>query len=214
MNQKEIEELKRKYYALDDEIRSLDVSQSSYKVAANSFYGVTGLQHFRYYDPRLAEAVTSTGQVFIKRTKKYIDMLMNKIMKTENVDYVFYCDTDSVVGDTIVHINGTDMKISDAYDLCGEVYEKRDDYNRSYVKPTKDMKTLSFDTACESVVSGNVKYIMKHKVNKRMFKLTVGDKSVTVTEDHSIIVYRNSEYVSVSPKDLLSTDKIVKIKNE
>jgi DNA polymerase elongation subunit (family B) len=90
----EIEELKKRYYVLDEEISSLDVSQSSYKVAANSFYGVTGLPYFKYYDPDIAEAITATGQVSILKAKEILDDIFSKLVK-EDSEYVAYCDTDS-----------------------------------------------------------------------------------------------------------------------
>lgn len=94
-NQQRINELLQKFHKLGDEIAALDVAQSSFKVGINSFYGVLGLAHFRYYDYRLAEAVTSTGQVFIKKTMQYTNEILNKILKTDS-DYVLASDTDSV----------------------------------------------------------------------------------------------------------------------
>lgn len=94
-NQQRINELMNKFHTLSDEIAALDVAQSSFKVGINSFYGVLGLAHFRYYDYRLAEAVTATGQVFIKKTMQYTNEILNRVLNT-NDDYVLASDTDSV----------------------------------------------------------------------------------------------------------------------
>jgi DNA polymerase elongation subunit (family B) len=85
-------ELKR-IHAPEEEYKALDVAQSSFKIAANSFYGIMGLAHFKYYDYRMAEAVTSTGQVFIRKTKVIMDDLLGRISSTK--DHVQYMDTDS-----------------------------------------------------------------------------------------------------------------------
>lgn len=77
-------------------IASLDMKQSSVKVALNSLYGCTAMQFFKYYDSRLAEAVTSTGQVILKSAMNYLNEIINKILKTDNIKYVFYGDTDSM----------------------------------------------------------------------------------------------------------------------
>jgi intein/homing endonuclease len=53
---------------------------------------------------------------------------------------------------------------------------------------------------------------MKHKVKKEIFKITVGDDSVIVTEDHSIIVLRNNRLMSVKPKELSDSDEIINIR--
>jgi DNA polymerase elongation subunit (family B) len=73
-----------------------DVKQKAFKVAANALFGVQALPHFKYYDTDLAEAITSTGQVFIKAAQKYINLIMNKVIGTHNEDFVSYSDTDSV----------------------------------------------------------------------------------------------------------------------
>ncbi len=107
----------KKANAPEEATKALDVAQQAFKIAANSFYGIMGLPYFKYYDPRMAEAVTATGQVFIKRTKQYIDEMLTKIVG-KNKEYAFYLDTDScyIDLDLIVqkHCKGkTDKEIVD-----------------------------------------------------------------------------------------------------
>jgi len=66
------------------------------KILLNSLYGVLGLPAFRFYDIDNAEAVTLSGQTVIKKTESAINMKYNKELKTDNLDYVQYVDTDSV----------------------------------------------------------------------------------------------------------------------
>lgn len=80
---------------LDNMAKGLDVKQKGLKVASNSLYGATALPYFRYYDPRLAEAITSTGQVMLKTCMNVINTTLNKIAKTSGIDYVLAADTDS-----------------------------------------------------------------------------------------------------------------------
>lgn len=61
----------------------------------NSLYGATANKFFIYYIKEIAEAITTSGQLSIRYAEKSINDYMNKILKTENVDYVYYCDTDS-----------------------------------------------------------------------------------------------------------------------
>ena len=84
----------KKANAPEQEWRALDVSQGAFKIAANSFYGITAMAFFRYYDSRIAEAITSNGQVFIIKTKQYVDEIFTKIMGKSD-EYTFYMDTDS-----------------------------------------------------------------------------------------------------------------------
>ena len=52
---------------------------------------------FRYFDLRIGEAITLTGQASDRHVEKCLNKYMNKLLKTSNVDYVIYGDTDSVM---------------------------------------------------------------------------------------------------------------------
>lgn len=90
-----IAELKARYEKNDSMIRALDIAQKGFKVASNSFYGCTALPYFRYYDYRLAEAITTNGQVMLKTSMVEMNDVMNKVAKTTNTQYVLAADTDS-----------------------------------------------------------------------------------------------------------------------
>ena len=81
---------------LDNEISKYNNQQLVRKVQLNSAYGAIGNQYCRYYDVDLAEAVTISGQLSIRWIERELNNLMNKILKTENYDYVVAIDTDSV----------------------------------------------------------------------------------------------------------------------
>jgi len=66
------------------------------KIALNSAYGAIGNQYFRFYDIRIAEAVTYGGQLSIRWIEIALNKYMNGLLKTEDVDYVLASDTDSV----------------------------------------------------------------------------------------------------------------------
>ena len=70
--------------------------QLAKKVSLNSAYGAMGSQYFRFYDLRMALGVTSAGQLSIRWIEEKINLYMNKILKTENIDYVIASDTDSI----------------------------------------------------------------------------------------------------------------------
>ena len=55
-----------------------------------------GNQYFRFFDIRIAEAITLAGQLSIRWIELRINEYMNKLLKTENVDYVVALDTDSI----------------------------------------------------------------------------------------------------------------------
>ena len=77
-------------------IPKLHNKQMALKIALNSAYGAVGNQYFRFYDIRIAEAVTYGGQLSIRWIEQALNDYFNEILKTENVDYVIASDTDSV----------------------------------------------------------------------------------------------------------------------
>lgn len=66
------------------------------KIQLNSAYGALGSQYFRYYSTELAEAITLSGQLSIQWIGQELNKYLNKVVKTEDVDYVIASDTDSV----------------------------------------------------------------------------------------------------------------------
>ena len=82
---KESEKLSAKYGTL----------QMAIKILINSYYGASGNSAFRWFDNNLAEAVTSSGQLSILWIGRKVNEYFNRILKTENIEYVFYTDTDS-----------------------------------------------------------------------------------------------------------------------
>lgn len=73
------------------------VMQLALKIFANSGYGALASKYFLFFDTRLAEGITLTGQMLIKLVQNDMNQYLNKLIKnTEPKDYAFYGDTDSV----------------------------------------------------------------------------------------------------------------------
>ena len=83
---------------LKREINRLGNTQMAIKILLNSLYGALGNQYFRYFDMRIAEGITLSGQLSIKWAEKTLNNAMNKILKTDD-DYVIAIDTDSIYVD-------------------------------------------------------------------------------------------------------------------
>lgn len=71
-------------------------TEQAIKYLLNSLYGAMGNQWFRYFELKMAEAITLSGQLAIRWAEKHLNLAMNKVMETEGVDYVIAIDTDSV----------------------------------------------------------------------------------------------------------------------
>ena len=92
---------------LKKEIARCNNIQMARKIQLNSAYGAIGNEHFRYYKLEIAEAITLSGQLSIRWIEEKTNQYLNKILKTDGVDYVIACDTDSMylnLGDLVERV--------------------------------------------------------------------------------------------------------------
>ena len=96
--QKELQKEKdpEKRYDIEKRIARFNNLQLAKKVSLNSAYGALGNEYFRFFDIRQASAITTAGQLSIRWIEHKLNEYMNKILKTENEDYVIASDTDSI----------------------------------------------------------------------------------------------------------------------
>ena len=82
--------------SLEKEIARCNNIQMAKKISLNSAYGAIGNQYFRYYKLANAEAITLSGQVSIRWIENKMNDYLNKLLNTEETDYVIASDTDSI----------------------------------------------------------------------------------------------------------------------
>ena len=95
-------------HEIEKEISKYKNLQLAKKVQLNSAYGALGNRYFRFFDVRIAESITLSGQLSIKWIEKKLNGYLNNLLKTDNHDYIIAIDTDSVyvdMGDLINRIN-------------------------------------------------------------------------------------------------------------
>ena len=66
------------------------------KIALNSAYGAIGNQYFRYYNEKMATAITTSGQLSIRWIENKVNDYLNGILQTTDEDYIIASDTDSI----------------------------------------------------------------------------------------------------------------------
>lgn len=111
---------------VEREINQLENRQMAIKILLNSLYGAMGSQYFRYFDIRMAEGITLSGQTSIRWAERAVNQFINKAMKNKSEkDYVIAIDTDSlyVHMESIVKMIGKDNPIDALDDFCGNVME-------------------------------------------------------------------------------------------
>ena len=98
------------------------------KVALNSAYGALGSQYFRFYDLRMALGVTLAGQLSIRWIENKINIYMNKLLKTADVDYVIASDTDSIylrLGDLVDKVYAGEKEVTKVIAFMDRVCEDK-----------------------------------------------------------------------------------------
>lgn len=96
---------------LNKDISKFNNLQMAKKIQLNSAYGALGNRFFRWNRGEFAEAITSSGQLTTRWIERKLNQYLNKTFKTEDVDYVIACDTDSVYikADKFMELSGKAM---------------------------------------------------------------------------------------------------------
>lgn len=141
-----------------------------------------------------------------KRISHFISALVGETVSPDEI-YV-YGDTDSVAGDTLVWVNDRQMPIAELFNTAESVVETSP--NGNMVKRCDNMVTKTVTDQLE-LVDRKIKYVMAHRVEKRMFKVRVGCKEVVITQDHSLIVLREDRLISCAPADVQNGDRLISV---
>lgn len=116
---------KQELYRVERDIARYENQQMAIKILLNSLYGALGNRYFRYFDMRIAEGITLSGQTVIRWAEKYVNQFMNKVCGTQDVDYVIAIDTDSVYVNfgTLVSKFVKDNHVENIDKICRDQFE-------------------------------------------------------------------------------------------
>jgi DNA polymerase elongation subunit (family B) len=176
--QQEYEKDKSQKHLLKD-ISRLNNLQMAMKIALNSAYGAMGNQYFRYFDIRMAEGITTSGQLSIRWMANKLNAFMNKTLKTEGKDYVVAIDTDSI------------------YLTLETLVEQ------TCVGKTDDQKIKFMDKICEDVFQPFIDsgyqeladYMNAYSQKMQMKREVLADKGIWTAKKRYILNVHNSEGV-------------------
>ena len=199
--------------------------EQAVKVTLNSIYGAFGNQWFHFFDINIAESITAQGRSAILYSEdilnKYFQQFWHKDVKAHEYfnikvknklaqSAVIYIDTDSVAKDTSIKLDdGRTIKIENLYN---EGFKSAGNTLNGHESVSIKNKVLNWDKD-KGLYYAPVKRVIKHKVSKPKWKLkTKTGKEIIVTDDHSMIVFRNGKKLEVKPSEILKTDKILTVK--
>lgn len=173
----------------DFEKAVLDGLQLAYKVTANSLYGQIGAKTSQIYLKDIAACTTATGRKMILKAKEFLE--------THYLAEIVY--GDSVSGDTPLLVQDpsgkVDVKTIETMSKTWLPFEK--------FRPWDEEASCKEQAIVDARVWTNGKWskvirVIRHKTNKRMYRVNTFQGCVDVTEDHSIIDINGQE---IKPKD-------------
>jgi DNA polymerase elongation subunit (family B) len=167
--------------ALTKEIARCNNIQMAKKIALNSAYGAIGNQYFRYYKLANAEAITLSGQVSIRWIENKMNQKINKILKTEGVDYVIASDTDSI------YLN--------LGPLVDRVYEGREKTNEGIVTFLNKVCENEFEPFIESSYQALADYVSAYDQKMVMARENIADRGIWTAKKRYILNVWDSEGV-------------------
>ncbi|MBM3200363.1 hypothetical protein FJZ53_05475, partial [Candidatus Woesearchaeota archaeon] len=177
---------------------ALNARSYALKTVANASYGYMGFFAARWYSREAAEATTAYGRHYILQT-------IEEAKKEFEVTY-----GDSVGKDSEVIIQNLDGETE--FKKISELYEKTAQSSSGKEYDFKDgIKALTLNDKGKCVFRP-VKYVMRHKTNKKMFRVHLTNNwHIDITEDHSLIGYQTLKFNNTKErKDPLK--RIIEIK--
>jgi DNA polymerase elongation subunit (family B) len=172
---------KKKTKVLEKEIARCNNIQMARKIQLNSAYGAIGNQYFRYFKLANAEAITLSGQVSIRWIEEKINKYLNKILKTNDVDYVIASDTDSI------YLN--------MGPLVETVYEGREKTTESVVSFLDKVAQVELEKHIESCYQELADYVNAYDQKMQMKRENIADRGIWTAKKRYILNVWDSEGV-------------------
>lgn len=169
---------------LESEIN--DLYQQSVKIAINSLYGAMANEYFIFFDTRIAEGITMTGQAIIQYTQNKINDYLNGVCKTSQIDYGIMGDTDSCVFTLapLINMYYKDTPEEKLVDIVSDIGKKR-------IEPYLNKVCDEFTT----YLHGNVgKLRFKREAICSDFIITGKKRYAAKVLDNEYVRYKEPEY--------------------
>jgi DNA polymerase elongation subunit (family B) len=179
---------KTKTKDLEKEIARCNNIQMAKKISLNSAYGAIGNQYFRYYKLANAEAITLSGQVAIRWIENKMNSYLNKLLKTEDIDYVIASDTDSI------YLN--------MGPLVETVYKGREKTTESIVSFLDKVAQVELEKYIEGCYQELADYVNAYAQKMQMKRENIADRGIWTAKKRYILNVWNSEGVAYSEPKL------------
>jgi DNA polymerase elongation subunit (family B) len=166
---------------LKKEIARCNNIQMARKIQLNSAYGAIGNEYFRYFLITNAEAITLSGQLSIRWIENKMNKYLNKILKTDNEDYVIAADTDSI------YLN--------MGPLVKSIFKGRETTTEKIVNFLDKICEVELETYIESCYQELAEYVNAYAQKMKMKRENIADKGIWTAKKRYILNVWDSEGV-------------------
>lgn len=173
------EELEKLKYEIEGKISKFSSAEKALKILMNAEFGALGNRWFRYYDLRLASAITLSGQLSIRWVEKY---LSNHSLRKKYKWEVIYSDTDSIY----ITFKWLAEKLLSKYNNDKlVVVEKLDKFSKKIIQPIIDE---AYENLKEYVNANENRMFMKQeKISSRGLWTSKKKYALLVYNDEGVI---------------------------
>lgn len=172
---------------IKDELNAL---QKALKIELNSAYGAMGTPFMRWYDIKIAESITLSGQLSIKWIERYLNNAMNDYLGTNGKDYICAIDTDSnyLVMEDVVKQDCKGMSQD-------EIVEYLDNFCRETVQ--KQWIAHAYESLAKYMNAMKNKMIMKREV--------ISSKAIWTAKKRYLMLVHDDEGTRLSEPEMKVT---------
>jgi hypothetical protein len=192
--------------------------------------GAFATPYFILYNKNVASSITAQGRDLTKTMDKvnedywynkwHLDFELHNRLSIKDITKItndqkvsIYADTDSCQYDSIIRTENGEITIENWYNKNFENGSGGETSLGHESVLTKD-RILNYSEN-RGLYFAPVKRIIRHKVSKPKWRLkTKSGKEIVVTNDHSMIVFRNGEKIEIKPSEISKNDRILVIKSD
>jgi DNA polymerase elongation subunit (family B) len=191
--QKEYEATKSKQAVKD--ISRYKNMQLAKKVQLNSAYGAIGNPHFRFFDINQATAITLGGQLSIRWAENEMNKYLNKILKTEDYDYVIASDTDSLY-------ICFDKLVRQVFEIRGDQHHYTDEEKQKIVAFLDKVASQKIEPVIDRIYSDLAIRMGAFAQKMNMKREVIADRGIWTAKKRYILNVHNSEGVQYAKPKL------------
>ncbi len=171
-----------------------DLTKHAIKILSNSFFGLLAHPSCRFFDINMTNAITYFGQHIIKLTAEEIEKLNYKVIYNDSITKDRYV---TLLINDILTIKNIEHLFNEHKNLIQKRGEKEVIKFSNY-----NIKALTLNKKLLKPEFSRLNEIIRHKTNKKVYRINQKYGETICTEDHSVMILENNKLKEMKPSEL------------